>query len=213
MPADSRQRSYYMEFKFNLNLKYLIISIIAAALIIVLIFFIKNMLTAKPRETYNKIDIERMQEICKRATIELDYNDVAKVSAGYWFFKKRNKQLWIEHKVLVKIGIDESKLEVSEENDKQIIYIPKAEILNVYCDPESFTEDSFSIEKTIFRKVSAKEQNTAMSNAIKEIKNDAEGQSECLRDAQKRAAKLIENDLEQLQIQTSSIIQYEIRLR
>ena len=197
-------------FKFD-DVKSLVIC--GGIFILVLFFAIfMGQFKGKTRCKHGKPEVEQLQEICKRATIELDYNDVAKATKGYWFFGKKKKQLWIEHKVLVKVSIDETKLEVSEEKGKWIIQVPKAEVLNVFCNPESFTENSFTIQKTLGHKVSAKEQNEAMASAIEDIKKDAENQSECLREAQRRAAKLLENELKQLQKNPESDFLFEVRL-
>lgn len=46
-------------------------------------------------------DVEEIRSLCSFATTELDYNNVAKSTKSYWFFKKWEKKLWIEHKGVV----------------------------------------------------------------------------------------------------------------
>lgn len=196
---------------FNFDEKTLTgcVGLFAVVLVITVFMFIFK---GKPRICNREPEVEKLQEICKRATQELEYNDVAITSSPYGILGKKKKQLWIEHKVHVKIGIDETKLEVFEENGKWIIQVPQAEVLDAFCDPDSFTEDSFTIQKSFFHKVSAKEQNDAMANAIEELQKDAANQSECLRDAQKRAAMLLDKELSYLKEQTGVTYDYEIRL-
>lgn len=152
-------------------------------------------------------DVEEIRSLCSLATTELDYNNVAKSTKSYWFFKKREKKLWIEHKGVVKVGVDVNKLEIISEDDSWLITIPKAEILSVSCDPDSFNQDSFTMSNSILRKFSAYEQNKAMSEAVNNMKIDAESNNEILHDAQIKAKKIIENYFSQLNKKTSNNVQ------
>ena len=149
-------------------------------------------------------DVEEIRSICSLATTELDYNNVAKSKKTYWFFKKREKKLWIEHKGVVKVGIDVNKLEIVPEDDSWHITIPKAEILSVSCDPDSFNQASFTMSNSSLRKFSAYEQNKAMSEAVNNMKIDAESNNEILHDAQLKAKKIIENYFSQLNKKTNN---------
>lgn len=149
-------------------------------------------------------DVEEIRSICSLATTELDYNNVAKSKKTYWFFKKREKKLWIEHKGVVKVGIDVNKLEIVPEDDSWHITIHKAEILSVSCDPDSFNQASFTMSNSSLRKYSAYEQNTAMSEAVNNMKIDAESNNEILHDAQLKAKKIIENYFSQLNKKTNN---------
>lgn len=153
------------------------------------------------------LDVEEIRSLCSLATTELDYNNVAKSTKSYWFFKKREKKLWIEHKGVVKVGVDVNKLEIIPEEDSWLITIPKAEILSVSCDPDSFNQDSFTMSNSILRKFSAYEQNKAMSEAVNNMKIDAESNNEILHDAQIKAKKIIENYFSQLNKKTSNNVQ------
>ena len=158
-------------------------------------------------------DVEEIRSLCSLATTELDYNNVAKSTKSYWFFKKREKKLWIEHKGVVKVGVDVNKLEIIPEEDSWLITIPKAEILSVSCDPDSFNQDSFTMSNSILRKFSAYEQNKAMSEAVNNMKIDAECNNEILHDAQIKAKKIIENYFSQLNKKTSNNVQLKWNLQ
>lgn len=149
-------------------------------------------------------DVEEIRSICSLATTELDYNNVAKSVDKYWFFGKREKKLWIEHKGVVKVGIDVNKLEIFPEEDSWHITIPKAEILSVSCDPDSFNQDSFTISNSCLRKFSVYKQNEAMAEAEQNMRTDAESNYEILHDAQIKAKKIIENYFSQLNKKTNN---------
>ena len=149
-------------------------------------------------------DIEEIRSMCSLATTELDYNNVAKSAKSYWLFGKHEKKLWIEHKGIVKVGIDVNKLEIYPEEDSWHVTIPKAEILSARCDPESFNQDSFTKSNFPLIKISGYEQNEAMDKAVEDMKKDAEGNKEILYDAQIKAKKIIENYFSQLNRKTNS---------
>lgn len=149
-------------------------------------------------------DVEEIRSICSLATTELDYNNVAKSKKTYGFFRTREKKLWIEHKGVVKVGIDVNKIEIVQEEDSWHITIPKAEILSVSCDPDSFNQESFTMSNSSSRKFSAYEQNKAMAEAVNNMKIDAESNNEILHDAQIKAKKIIENYFVQLNKKTNN---------
>lgn len=63
------------------------------------------------------------------------------------------------------------------------------------------------MSNSILRKFSAYEQNKAMSEAVNNMKIDAESNNEILHDAQIKAKKIIENYFSQLNKKTSNNIQ------
>ena len=85
-----------------------------------------------------------------------------------------------------------------------VITLPKAEVLDVKCAPDSFTKDSFTISNSWLRKFSVYKQNKAMAEAEQNMRTDAESNNEILHDAQIKAKKIIENYFAQLNIKTSS---------
>lgn len=182
------------------------------ALVISLSIAGKNKFNSEKQTFYITPDVEEICYICSLATTELDYNNVAKVSKSYWFMKKREKKLWIEHRGTVKVGIDVNKLEISSENNVWTLRIPKAEILSVSCNPDFFTENSFTISDSNWKKISAYDQNAAMAKAISDMKVDAENNTAILHDAQIKAKKILENYFNQLNIKTNSNIQIKWEL-
>ena len=184
--------------------------IICGSVFLILVLMILGSIASKAYRRnlviHTEPDIEEIRSICKLATTEVDYNNVAETSKRYGSFKKHEKKLWIEHKGIVKVGIDVNQLEIIPDGNTWLIRIPKAEILSVTCDPESFKEESFTISKSKFGRISAKEQNEAMAVAISNMKVDAESNHEILHDAQLKAKKIIENYFQQFNKQAAEEI-------
>lgn len=179
-------------------------SVAVVLLVSLAVFSCKGASLNHPSVSQIAPDVEEIRSICSLATTELDYNNVAKSKKTYRFFKTREKKLWIEHKGVVKVGIDVNKLEIFPEEDSWHITIPKAEILSVSCDPESFNQESFTKSNSSLKKFSAYEQNKAMAEAINNMKIDAESNNEILHDAQIKAKKIIENYFVQLNKKTNN---------
>jgi hypothetical protein len=191
----------------------IISSIIAGVFLLGITVAIVNINHSKRKQAVHITpDLEEIRSICSLATTELEYNNVAKTTKYYWFFGKKEKKLWIEHKGVVKIGIDVNKIEVIPEGNKWTIRIPKAEVLSANCDEKSFTDESYTMSKSILRRFSAKEQNSSMADAIKNMETDAANNSAILRDAQVRAKKILKNYFLQLNKKTKANIQIKWEL-
>ena len=61
-------------------------------------------------------DIMQVRSICKLATVECYYHNVAKsekpAGTGIWHFGEKDRQFWIEYTGTVKLGIDMSKVQM-----------------------------------------------------------------------------------------------------
>ena len=154
-------------------------------------------------------DINYMYDL---AVTELDYNDVARVDADYWFFGKKSKKMWIEHKSAVKVGVDANEIKVDSGKNKVTVTVPKAKVLSVNVDPNSFNANSYSISSTRLRKISAKEQNTAMHNANKDIKKIVSQDPVLMHEAQKRTGKVLSGYFSALMDKTHDKRKLEVSL-
>jgi predicted transcriptional regulator len=128
------------------------------------------------------------------------------------FFGKKSKKMWIEHKSAVKVGVDANEIKVDSGKNKVTVTVPKAKVLSVNVDPNSFNANSYSISSTRLRKISAKEQNTAMHNANKDIKKIVSQDPVLMHEAQKRTGKVLSGYFSALMDKTHDKRKLEVSL-
>ena len=138
-------------------------------------------------------DIMQVRSICKLATVECYYHNVAKsekpAGTGIWHFGEKDRQFWIEYTGTVKLGIDMSKVQMKVNGTDVTVTIPEAEVQQVNVDDDSYNSDSYIFSEDGINKneitaedaTGAVEENTAL-----------------LVNAQERAKKMIENYIMQL---------------
>lgn len=140
-------------------------------------------------------DEARIQSICNLATLECYYHNVAKsVVNGAFDLEATQKKIWIEYTGTVKIGVDFSKVRCKIQDDVVTVTIPKAQVLDVGIDNESYTGDSFYVENGLFTgKIKAEEQTEAIRAAQELMKQNVSADEALLFSAQSRAKEMIES--------------------
>ncbi len=143
-------------------------------------------------------DISRMQSICELAVIDCYYHNIAKsyepdVEGHLWW--KKDRQFWIEYNAIARYGIDVSKLKISIENDIITVSIPQAKLLDCTIDdPKDFeyivAEDS--------AKITAEDEQTAISQAQDELREEASNNTMLIAQAQQRAKDLLKEYIESI---------------
>ena len=92
-------------------------------------------------------DIMQVRSICKLASVECYYHNVAKsekpAGTGIWHFGEKDRQFWIEYTGTVKLGIDMSKVQMKVNGTDVTVTIPEAEVLQVNVDDDSYNSDSY----------------------------------------------------------------------
>lgn len=165
--------------------------------------------TAVTEETVTptiKPEITQIRSICELATLECCYNNVAKSTkepgTGLSHLGEKHRDFWIEYSGTAKIGIDMSELKMNITDDNIItITVPKAKILSISVDQESYSEDSYVISSDNFiqkNPITADDQTKAISTAQEQIKSEFENNSNLMNSAQDRAQKLIDNYISQI---------------
>ena len=165
--------------------------------------------TAVTEETVTptiKPEITQIRSICELATLECCYNNVAKSTkepgTGLSHLGEKQRDFWIEYSGTAKIGIDMSELKMDITDDNIItITVPKAKILSISVDQESYSEDSYVISSDNFiqkNPITADDQTKAISTAQEQIKSEFENNSNLMNSAQDRAQKLIDNYISQI---------------
>ena len=114
--------------------------------------------TAVTEETVTptiKPEITQIRSICELATLECCYNNVAKSTkepgTGLSHLGEKQRDFWIEYSGTAKIGIDMSELKMDITDGNIItITVPKAKILSISVDQQSYSEDSYVISSDNF---------------------------------------------------------------
>lgn len=149
-------------------------------------------------------DIMQVRSICKLATVECYYHNVAKsekpAGTGIWHFGEKDRQFWIEYTGTVKLGIDMSKVQMKVNGTDVTVTIPEAEVQQVNVDDDSYNSDSYIFSEDGINKneITAEDATGAVENARNEMIKTAEENTALLVNAQERAKKMIENYIMQL---------------
>ena len=149
-------------------------------------------------------DIMQIRSICKLATVECYYHNVAKseksAGTGIWHLGEKDRQFWIEYTGTVKLGIDMSKVQMKVDRTNVTVTIPEAEVQQVDVDDDSYNSDSYIFSEDGINKneITAEDATSAVENARNEMIKTAEKNTALLVNAQERAKKMIENYIMQL---------------
>ncbi len=156
------------------------------------------------KEPEIKPEIMQIRNICKLATIQCSYNNVAKgvkeKGSGVSHVGEKDRTVWIEYSGTVQIGIDMSDIKM-ETNDTNItVTIPKAKILSITVDSDSYNEDSHVISEDGINSnpLTSEDETSIMSSAEDDMKKLILDNKSLLITAQDRAKKLIENYINQI---------------
>lgn len=147
-------------------------------------------------------DLSQIRSICKLATLECYYHNVAKATkdagtgVAHWGESKR--KFWVEYTGKVKIGVDMSRGNMDVEGTNITIYIPEAEILSIKPDAASTNDTIAESDSWNRNPIQADDVTKAIADAEQSIRENIENDSSLLASAQDRAKKLIENYINQL---------------
>ena len=150
-------------------------------------------------------DLLKIQAICKLATMECYYHDVAaieklkNVDGTLFDFFKKDRHMWIEYTGIAKIGIDVAKVKMEVNGNQVKITIPPAELLSV--SKENFDENSFYVSEDdwlVKNKFSAADQTKAVNETQEVMKQDIMNNEALMKNAQIKAQKLIQNYIDML---------------
>lgn len=133
--------------------------------------------------------------ICELATLEVYYHNVARSSheADWPVFEIGKKRMWFEYSGIVEVGIDATRLAISEPDSSNTITItmPQAEILNVNVDEGSISEPAVETAPLTF--FTTEEKTEALSKA-QQIMRDTANEDDTLKfQARERAKELLES--------------------
>lgn len=174
--------------------------------------------TVTEEETKEQIlpNISQIKQISNLAVIRCTYNNVAKgtkeAGTGLSHLGEKDRTFWIEYSGTAEIGIDTSKIIMDIDGKNITITIPKAEILNMKINEDSYTEDSYTISPDSFwnkNKLTAVEQTYAVNEAQNDMRESINSNASIMSNAENRAKKLIENYINQLNKYSDT--QYEIK--
>ncbi|MGN1412790.1 MAG: DUF4230 domain-containing protein [Anaerovoracaceae bacterium] len=157
------------------------------------------MLSGCTQKKTEKISLTEAQNIVELATLKVYYHNVAKLQheesgALFGIGKIGYKQMWFEYTGIVSMGIDASKLVISEPTEDGVVTveIPNAQILgSPDIDEESLTEPL--METGWFTKITGEEKKEALTMAQMEMKELAEADNALKLQAKTRAKELLEN--------------------
>lgn len=146
----------------------------------------------KKKET----DFSGIHTVCELATLKCYYHNVAKAETeASGLFKALGvgyKKIWTEYSGVVELGIDVSKVKISEPDKKGVvrISIPDAEILDVYLDEESMSEPL--IDTGFMTSITKEEETAALAAAQEDMEKTAAENTVLLKQAKERAKNLME---------------------
>lgn len=153
-------------------------------------------------------DIVGVRDICKLATIECYYHNVAKLkkpgeSKLLGITKSSTRQLWIEYTGVVKIGIDFSKVRMEMDGYDVLVYMPEAEYIDMHILEDTLTPNSFYISEDdsplwFENKITAEDQRKAIEDAQEKMREEVMANKTLLLNAEQRAQELIENYISNL---------------
>lgn len=149
-------------------------------------------------------DIMQIRNICNLATLECYYHNVARSvkerEYGITHIGEKDRVFWIEYTGVTKLGIDMSKVTMEIHGTDVKVTLPKAEVLNISVDENSFDENSYLTSNDAFNKnkITADDQTEAISKAQEKMEAEARSNTALLLSAQNRAKTLIENYINQL---------------
>lgn len=148
--------------------------------------------------------IVQVKSICKLATLECYYHNVAKSvktkGEGIEHWLEKDREFWIEYTGVAKIGVDVNKITMKLDGDTITIEMPQAELISINVDDTTLNENAyvFSADGWNSNEITAEDQTKAIENAQNEMAENVKNNEELLRSARERAQQLIENYIRQM---------------
>ena len=152
-----------------------------------------------------KPSLEQVRSISNLSTLDCYYHKVAKgektKGTGIAHLGEKDRKIWIEYTGIVSIGIDMKKVDMKVKGSNIAISIPKAEVLSVEIDDDSFNEDSFVTNDDSFfnkNKITSNDQKKIIKESLDTMRNEASNDEELLKKAQNRAKALIKSYIDEI---------------
>ena len=143
-----------------------------------------------------KADFAGIKSVCELSTLKCYYHNVAEVDdPGKWPFsevtKIGRKRIWIEYSGIVTIGIDASKVTISEPDENGVVqvHVPEVEILDTYLDKQSLSDPI--TEAGPLTEITAEEKMAGISAAQDNMKQTASENQALYTQAYDRARRVI----------------------
>lgn len=150
----------------------------------------------------NSPDLLQIRSICKLATLECYYHNVAKskksAGTGLTHLGEIERDFWVEYDGTVKIGVDMSRGSMDVDGANVTIYMPEAEILSIKLESESIGNTITSPDSWNKNPIDEEDVTNTVNSAQESIKEEIEKDSSLFADAQDRAKKLIGNYINKL---------------
>lgn len=160
-----------------------------------------------------KPDLLQIRSICKLATLECYYHNVAKskksAGTGISHLGESDRSFWVEYDGTVKIGADMSRGSMDVDGTNITIYMPEAEILSIKLDSDSVSNTVKESDSWNSNPIEGKDVTNAVNNAQKDIREEIENDPSLFANAQDRAKKLIENYINKLGETTGTVFTIE----
>lgn len=166
--------------------------------ILLLVLVIAIIIPKKESNIFEKSGYNKIQRMSEMATIEVIYHNVAsyeKDSDGLLNLTKYGyKKYWLEYEGTIKFGIDAKKIKINKPNKKGIVkvYIPEAKVIGEpNVNKEKMKEPI--IDKGFLTSITPQEKSNAFIDAQKNMKENAEKDTELLFLARENAKAIIKN--------------------
>ncbi|NLX92915.1 MAG: DUF4230 domain-containing protein [Clostridiales bacterium] len=145
--------------------------------------------------------VEQIRSICKLATLESYYNNVAEVTQdtekGITHIFEKERKMWVEYTGVVSLGIDFSKVKLDIDGVNVTITIPEAEVLYIKEIPDTrkitVSQDGFNSNK-----ITSDTQTGAIKKAQDNMEEAAKNNRTLLLNAQQRAKDMIKSYVDKI---------------
>ena len=148
---------------------------------------------------------EDIRAICSLATLECFYNNVAKIHKKADNIFQKDRTMWIEYEGKATIGVDMSEVIINISGNTVNITMPAAKVLSIDF---TINEEDYvvSVDGWLWpNKITAQDQQAAVDEGQKAMKEAIESSKELFLKAETRAKELIENYIQKL----SSVVNQE----
>lgn len=140
-----------------------------------------------------KADFSGISAVCELSTLKCYYHNVAKAEheATGWF-KMGYKKIWIEYDGVVNLGIDASKVTVSEPDKNGVVKvkIPDAKVMNVTVRTDSLSKPI--VDTGFLTKITREEETTVLKSAQESMEQTAKQNTAMLAQAKERAKSILQ---------------------
>lgn len=144
--------------------------------------------------TKKEFNVSELKELANLATIECGFNNIATVSKeGNFLWIDTSRKAFIEYTGIAKLGIDFDELQYDKASNT--ILIPKAKVLSVYDDIDSY--EYIASDESIFiwlkNEIDSESIRSSIAESLDSMKSSLENNKVMLRKAQGLARIQIED--------------------